>query len=154
MCYSACSTPNLPNAKNFHLVLFVRIKRDPPVNIFYLFFAKDLHNSESTKLIRWSKIHDKNEAWVTVFSLSARHQESLCELLKKQVLSSSSLSGCPVWLQDSLPPALELGAVLIQLQCEVHPPLPLLSTLDQIAYHMCTLYIAHMAFGDLQLGGL
>ena len=31
MCYSACLSQNLLNSKNFHFVLFVQIKRDPPV---------------------------------------------------------------------------------------------------------------------------
>ena len=47
---------------------------------------------------------------------------------------------------------MKLEAVLRQLQCEVHPPLSLLSSLDQIECHMCTLYLAQIAFGALQWG--
>ncbi len=68
----------------------------------------------------------------------------------------------------------EPEAVLRQLWCQVHPPLSLVSGLDQIEQriwhfpsvgglgvrdiqptcHMCTLYLAQMAFGALQWRGV
>ncbi len=80
-------------------------------------------------------------------------QQITHHVIRYQVMSEGGGVPPPRW------PQWQLVAVLRQLPREVHPPLSLVSTWGGVGFwdiqptcHMCTLYLAQMAFGALQWG--
>ena len=139
------------------------------VQIIYAGFFKQADSNHGSRKIQSSAWNSNRHGSVSMPAIHRNHQKYF---LSKQLMQKKSCTILnPAQFKMLANTLFEPEAVLGQLRCEVHPPLSLVSTSDQMAFralqwwgggfqdiqptcHMCTLYLAQMAFGALQWRGV